>query len=125
MRYVTGVDSVHTAASVCDYLQERLSENDELVVVAVDEDGSRDAADAANVVQARLLEGTIRIEPRDGDPGAEIRDVAAAEDAAEVVIGAHRGAPGCGPAVGDTARRLLRELDRPVVVVPVPELAPE
>lgn len=125
MKYVTGVDSVHTAGSVCDYLQGRLDVDDEVVVVAVDEDGSRDVADAANVVQVRLFEGDVRVETRTGDPGPEIRDVVDTETADVLVVGAHRGEPGRGPEVGETTRFLLRELECPVVVVPVPELSPE
>ena len=44
-------------------------------------------------------------------------------DVDEVVIGTHGGAPGSGSDVGSTARAILAGADRPVLVVPVPELA--
>lgn len=125
MHYVAGVDSVHTAAAICDYLQDHLDEDDTVVVVAVDENQRRDAADAANVVQVRLFDGDVTIETREGDPASEILTVAEETNADTVVIGPHRGEPGCGPGVGSTASALLRDLDIPVVVVPVPKLAPE
>lgn len=60
-------------------------------------------------------------ETREGDAIEELLAAVDEHDPDEVIIGAHRGTAGSS-VVGSTARALLTELDRPAIVVPLPEL---
>jgi nucleotide-binding universal stress UspA family protein len=148
-RFLVATASVHVTAAAADYLQDRIELGaDEVVVVGVDapDAPARDLADAANVARARLAAATPTAETREGDVVGELLAAADEHDPDEVVIGTTRGkasGPGVdgttptdrkGPSMderranadreqpGSTARALLDELDRPVVVVPVPAL---
>lgn len=121
MRVLIATDSVHTTAAACDYLEPRLDGDDTVAVVTVPADEARDAEDALNVATARLLGRadvrTARLDAADGDPTEAI--LAAIDDRSPdtVVVGRHAGAPGAGPGLGGTARRVIEGADRPVVVV--------
>ena len=120
MRVLIATDSVHTTAAACDYLEPRLDGDDAVAVVTVPTDEARDAADALNVATARLL-GRAEVETARLDAGGDTADVilAAVEDRSPdtVVVGRHAGAPGSGPGLGGTARRVVEGVDVPVVVV--------
>ena len=122
MRVLIATDSVHTTAAACDYLEPRL-DGDAVDVVTVTTDGTRDAADALNVATARLLGRaeveTARLEAGDADSDTADAILAAVEDRSPdtVVVGRHAGAPGSGPGLGGTARRVVEGVDVPVVVV--------
>jgi len=138
-RYLVATSSVHVTAAAADYLQGRLEPSDDVTVVAVREPDapSRDAVersstspgsqarqdpgDAANVARSRLAAAAPGIDVRDGDPTEEL--LAAVEEYGpdEVLVGANRGTEDA-EGVGSTARALLADLDRPVVIVPVPDL---
>ena len=116
--------SVHVTAAAADYLQERLDPAaDGVVVVAVREPAApnRDAGDAANVARSRLAAAAPTVETLDGDPTEALLAAVAEHDPDEVLLGPHRGVEGA-EGVGSTARALLERADRPVVVVPLPEL---
>ena len=121
MRVLIATDSVHTTAAACDYLEPRLNGDDTVAVVTVPADEARDAEDALNVATARLLGRadvrTARLDAADGAPTEAI--LAAIDDRSPdtVVVGRHAGAPGAGPGLGGTARRVIEGADRPVVVV--------
>jgi nucleotide-binding universal stress UspA family protein len=134
-RYLLATASVHTTAAAADYLEDRLSADDEVVVLTVAEpalDG-RDAGDAANVARSRLLPATVEVVEREGDPPDEIRTVLAERDADVLLLGPRRGDPAASgeggeptdddDTPGSTVRALLGDVDVPVVVVPVPELS--
>ncbi|AGB31269.1 UspA domain-containing protein [Natrinema pellirubrum DSM 15624] len=127
MQYLVGTDSIHTTAAICDYLEERASGDDAVTVVAVapadDPTARRDCEEALNVAPVRLATvGEVETEVRTGDPVAELRDAATASAADELVVGAHSGDPEATRDLGSTARGLLADADRPVVVVPIPVL---
>lgn len=120
--YLVATSSVHVTAAAADYLQARLDPaEDTIAVVAVREDGTRDAGDAANVARSRLAAAMPTTEIREGETVAELR--AAIEDHGPdvVLVGANRGTEGAS-GVGSTATALLDTADRPVVVVPLPDL---
>jgi nucleotide-binding universal stress UspA family protein len=122
--YLVATSSVHVTAAAADYLQGRIDPGeDSVVVVAVrDPDApDRDAGDAANVARSRLAAAAPTTELKEGEPVAELRAAIEERDPDVVVIGANRGTAGAS-GVGSTARALLAETDRPVVVVPMPEL---
>lgn len=125
-RYLVATMSIHTTAAACDYIQERATEDDRAWVMTVDEDNRdpRDGGDALNVARARLG-GHVAVETvtREGDAGEEILAFASEVDIDEIVIGAWSGDPDETPGVGTTAAYVLTNADRPVVVVPLSELA--
>lgn len=127
MQYLVGTDSVHTTAAICDYLDERATSEDAVSVVAVVEDATprQDAREALNVASVRLATvGTVDTDVREheGAPADALREAADAVDADEIVIGARSGRPEATAGLGSTARDVLEDATRPVVVVPVPEL---
>ncbi|MFC7018342.1 MULTISPECIES: universal stress protein [Haloarcula] len=122
--FLVATSSVHVTAAAADYLTARADPaTDDVVVVGVrDPDApQRDAGDAVNVARSRLASLAPTTEINDGDPVPEIRAAIETHDPDEVLIGAHRGTAG-SEGVGSTARALLGEVDRPVVVVPLPSL---
>ncbi len=84
---------------------------------------ARDGREALNVATVRLGAVTeVETEQRSGSPAVELLAAAAEFDADEIVLGVHGGEPGAESAVGSTARAVLGDADRPVVVVPQEEL---
>lgn len=138
-RYLLATASVHLTAAACDYLDGRLDDGDAVRVVHVelgdsdaarndpdaarnDSDAARDGGDALNVARTRLAGTDVETVTREGDPGEEILAAAGAFDADEVLVGAREGDPGEGRHLGETAAYVVREADRPVLVVPLPDL---
>jgi len=124
-RYLLATASVHTTAAAADYLTDRVTADDEVLVLTVDESDldSRDAGDAANVARSRLLPATVEVLEREGDPAEAIRALLDERDVGVLLLGSRRGDPearGEG-APGSTVRALLGDAAVPVVVVPVPE----
>ncbi|QLD91019.1 universal stress protein [Natronomonas salina] len=122
MHHLVATDSVHTTAAACDYLAERLGSDDRVTVVSVPGEDARDADDALNVANARLI-GTAEVETErldgDADPASAVLAAANARNADVIVVGPHAGTPSAGPALGSTARRIVEGADVPVVVVPL------
>ncbi|MFB6150820.1 MAG: universal stress protein [Haloarculaceae archaeon] len=147
-RFLLATASVHTTAAAADYLADRLTADDAVLVLTVVEPGlpARDAGDAANVARSRLHPATVEVLEREGDPAGAIRGVLAERNVDEVLVGPQRGDPdragsGDGPGygkpdptsgegsasgdpdgLGSTARALLGTVDVPVVVVPLEAL---
>lgn len=125
MHYLVGTDSIHTTAAICDYLGERATASDTVTVVAVaspdDTAADRDAAEALNVAGVRLAGvGALETDVLDGDPAEALLEAADDRDVDELVIGARGGRPDAAAEVGSTARAVLADSSRPVVVVPGP-----
>ncbi|WP_336133814.1 universal stress protein [Natronomonas amylolytica] len=121
MQYLVATDSVHTTAAACDFLEDCLDGGDSVAVVTVPDADTRDAADALNVANARLLgyaDVTTERLDSDGDPASAILAAATERNADTIAIGPHAGTDGAGPAMGSTARRIVEGADVPVVVVP-------
>jgi nucleotide-binding universal stress UspA family protein len=113
-RFLLATDSVHTTAAGCDYLGDRLEDDDTVIALTVTggekTENARDAADALNVATVRLP--AAETDRREGDPPTAILDASHDHDADEIVLVA----PESG-AVGSTTRGVLENADRPVVVV--------
>jgi nucleotide-binding universal stress UspA family protein len=122
--FLVATSSVHVTAAAADYLQGRLDPtNDEVTVVAVREPDApgRDAGDATNVARSRLAAVTPTTETVEGEPTEELLAAVSEHDPGEVIVGPHRGVEGAtGP--GSTVQSLLSSVDRPIVVVPLPDL---
>jgi nucleotide-binding universal stress UspA family protein len=118
--FLVATASVHTTAAACDYLGDRVTDDDTVLVVSVTDDDTdeRDAGDATNVARTRLVEPAVETLLREGRPSETIQRLVAERDVDEVVIGARRGDPEAAPGLGGTAADLLVSLDVPVVVVP-------
>lgn len=119
--FLVATASVHTTAAACDYLGERVTADDTVLVVSVTDADTddRDAGDATNVARTRLLDPTVETVVRAGHPSDVIQEIVAERDVGEVLIGARRGDPEATPGLGGTAADLLVSLDVPVVVVPL------
>ncbi|QLG48409.1 universal stress protein [Natrinema halophilum] len=127
MHYLVGTDSVHTTAAICDYLDDRATPDDTVTVISVthsdDRTARRDGEEALNVASVRLASvSRVETDTRSGTAADALLEAVRNVDADEVIIGAHSGDPDATRDLGSTARRLLEEADRPVVVVPIPEL---
>ena len=123
--FLVATASVHTTAAACDYLADRVTPDDTVLVVSVTESGldSRDSGDATNVARTRLTAPTVETSIEEGRPSDVVVDLVAERDVDEVLIGPRRGDPDASPGLGGTAADLLVSLDVPVVVVPLPDLA--
>lgn len=122
--FLLATASVHTTAAACDYLTDRVTADDTVLVVGVTEPGMdpRDAGDATNVARTRLVDPTVEVITREGSASEEIQAVVAERDVDEVVAGPRRGDPDAPSGLGGTVADLLVSLDVPVVVVPLPPL---
>jgi len=119
--YLLASGSVSTSAAACDYLADRLTADDTVMVLGVAEPDTpeRDVGDAINVARARLTPATVWTERREGDPTGAILDLAADIDADELLVGQRRGDPDTDtPGLGSTAAAVASAATRPVVVVP-------
>lgn len=130
MRYLAAVDTVHTAAALSDYLDERVDAEDEVVAVTVHESAresvaddspadERDGQEALNVIGVRLAVPAVETVERRGDAATELLDVASGFGVNEIVVGRRAGtrdAPASG--LGSTAETVLVDAERPVVVLP-------
>jgi len=114
-RYLLATDSVHATAAGCDYLGDRLDDDDAVIALTVlagaTTERERDAADALNVATVRLP-GAVETARREGTPAPAILDAAGERDVDELLLVA----PASG-GVGSTIRSVLADADRPVVVV--------
>ncbi|SEP76518.1 universal stress protein [Natrinema salaciae] len=127
MQYLVGTDSVHTTAAICDYLADRVTPDDTVTAIGVspsdDPTARRDREEALNVAPVRLATaGDVKTARRSGAPAETLLEAADEVDADEIVVGTHGGDPEATRELGSTARRLLGDASRPVVVVPIPEL---
>lgn len=127
--YVLGTGDANASASLCDYLSGRVTDADTVHAVnslrggdRTDSTAVRDGEDAVNVIRSRLG-ATTTVEThqfiRDNDPHEDLLAHAAAVDADELVVGAHRRSPTADAVFGSTTRAVLLHTDRPVVVVPL------
>ena len=81
----------------------------------------RDVGDAANVARSRLAAAMPTADVREGDTVTELLAAIEERDPDVVLVGANAGTEGAS-GVGTTATALLEQVDRPVVVVPLPDL---
>ena len=126
--FVLATNGVHVSATLCDYLDDRLGEEDTVHAVNSQRGGDdtsaedvRDGEEALNVVSSRL--GTIAtVEThqfiRGNAPATDVLQFAEGVDADELVIGVRERSPTGKALFGSVAQKLLLNTNRPVVVVP-------
>lgn len=127
--YVVGTQSVHTAATLCDYLQTRVGAGDTVVAVNSHRGGDdtsvediRDGEDALNAVVSRLG-ATCTVEThqyvRENRPEDDLLEAAEEFDADEIVIGIRKRSPTAKVVFGSTAQEVLLNSPVPMAVVPL------
>jgi nucleotide-binding universal stress UspA family protein len=118
--YLVATASAETTSAACDYLAEKLSPEDEVYVLAVEEPAvERPTETAFEEAQTRLGEvATVRTIRRRGKPAQEIVALARDVEADEIIVGPRRDAPGGFSTIGTTTRALLSTVEVPVFVVP-------
>lgn len=127
--YVVGTQSVHTAATLCDYLQTRVGDGDTVVAVNSHRGGDdtsaediRDGEDALNAVASRLG-ATCTVEThqyvRENRPEDDLLQAAEEFDADEIVIGIRKRSPTAKVIFGSTAQEVLLNSPVPMAVVPL------
>ncbi|WP_136601092.1 universal stress protein [Salinigranum halophilum] len=127
--YVVGAQSVHTAATLCDYLQTRVGEGDTVVAANSLKGGddtsaedARDGEDALNAVASRLgAHCTVETHQyiRDQKPEEDLLQAAEEFDADELVIGIRKRNPTSKVVFGSTAQAVLLNSSVPMAVVPL------
>ena len=131
MHYYVVTTSVHTTASICDYLDERATADDTVTVVAVspagDSDARRDAQEALNVAPVRLATvDSVRTDhlelQADEPPARPLLEMATTAEADEILVTAGEGLSKTASDVSPLVESLLENASRPVVVLPAPEL---
>jgi nucleotide-binding universal stress UspA family protein len=127
--YVVGTNSVHTSATICDYLGTRVGQGDTVVAVNSHRGGDdtspediRDGEDALNAVAARLGERcTVETHQfvRANDPEEDLLRAVEEFDADELVIGIRKRNPTAKVVFGSTAQSVLLNASVPMAVVPL------
>lgn len=131
-RFLVATNSVHTSAILADYLEDRLDEGDELVVVNSQVGGSetssedvRDGEDALNAVVSRFS-ADYDVEThqfvRGNNPAQDVLAHAEECDADEIVIGVRKRNPSAKVVFGSVAQKILLNANRPIAVVPREEV---
>jgi nucleotide-binding universal stress UspA family protein len=127
--YVVGTNSVHTTATLCDYLGTRVGEGDTVVVVNSHRGGDdtssedvRDGEDALNAAYSRLS-GQCTVEThqyiRSNAPDEDLLQAVEEFDADELVIGIRKRNPTSKVVFGSTAQDVLLNSPVPMAVVPL------
>jgi nucleotide-binding universal stress UspA family protein len=126
--FVLATNSVHTSATLCDYLEPHLDPDDAVHAVNSQHGGDetsaadvRDGEDALNAVRARLSAvANVETEQlvRGNDPAEDVLEYVEEVDADELVIGVRKRNPTAKVVFGSVARSILLNADVPMRVVP-------
>ena len=127
--YVAGTNSVHTTATLCDYLDARVGADDTVVFVnslrGGDDTSSqdiRDGEDALNAAVSRLGERcTVETHQyvRNNSADEDLLEAVEEFDADELVFGIRKRSPTSKVVFGSTAQDLLLNVDVPMAVIPL------
>ncbi|MFC7043163.1 universal stress protein [Halonotius sp. GCM10025705] len=125
--FVVATDSVHTSAALCDYLFDRVAEDDTVYAINslhdedADPEAIRDGKDALNAVASRLAAvTTVKTEQfsRGNVPAEDILSFSEEVDADEIVLGVRKPTETSKVAIGSVSEQVLLHSDRPMAVVP-------
>lgn len=116
-RFLVATASRATTTAACEYLEERLTRDDEVYVVTV-EDGEGERPDVGfEEARTRLATAAeVRTLRREGTPSRVIVAYARRGEVDEVIVGPRTGG-GDAAGIGSTTRAVLRAVDKPVFVV--------
>jgi len=126
--FLVTTNSVHTSATLCDYLADRMRADDTVHALNSQVGGDettaemiRDGEDALNTVWSRLG-GRTTVEThqfvRGNEPPKDILAFATEHDVDEIVIGVRKRRPTGKLLFGSVAQRILLTADRPIAVIP-------
>lgn len=120
-QYLVATASAATTEAACEYLNEKLGADDAVYVLTVDVPDEQDDRQAAlDTAQVSLADvGEVRTFRRSGDPGHEIVDFVTDNEIDEIIMGPAR--EGGISTIGSTTRDVLRNVDKPVFVLPATE----
>ena len=119
MHYLVATDSARTTVAACEYLQKRVTPDDDvLFLTVVEDDGPDDPTDVLAAASDRLTTPTVETAVRNGTPADGIRAIVDEREVDELVIRGRR--DGGTPGLGGTASTVLVEASVPVVVLPSP-----
>lgn len=123
--FVVATDSVHTSAALCDYLFDRVAEDDTVYAINSLHDATpeavRDGKDALNAVASRLAAATTvetKQFSRGNAPAKDILSFAETIDADEIILGVRNSTETSDVAIGGVGEQLLSDSACPVVAVP-------
>jgi nucleotide-binding universal stress UspA family protein len=118
--YLVATASAETTTAACDYLLEKLTAEDAVYVLSVEEPDVEEATETAfEEAQTRLTAvAEVRTIRRRGQPAQEIVALAREVGADEIIVGPRRAAPGGFSTIGTTTRAVLSTVEVPVFVVP-------
>ncbi|MGM0604616.1 MAG: universal stress protein [Halobacteriota archaeon] len=126
--FLVATNSVHTSATLADYLVDRIEKSDTVHAVNSQFGGDdttaedvRDGEDALNTIQSRLgANATVETHQfvRGNDPATDVLTYAEEIDADEIVIGIRKRNPTGKLLFGSVAQKLLLNATRPMAVVP-------
>ena len=125
--FVVATDSVHTSAAFCDYLVDRVTEDDTVYAINSIHDADpeaaaiRDGKDALNAVVSRLTAlTTVETEQftRGNVPAEDILSFSEEVDADEIVLGVRKPTPTNKAAIGSVTEQVLLHSDRAMAIVP-------
>jgi nucleotide-binding universal stress UspA family protein len=130
--FVLATNSVHTSATLCDYLEPRLDPEDTVHAVNSQRGGDetsaddvRDGEDALNAVRARLgAAATVETEQlvRGNDPAEDVLTYVEEVGADELVVGVRKRNPTAKVVFGSVAQSILLNANVPMRVVPREEV---
>jgi len=126
--FVVATNSVHTSAALCDYLVDRVGDEDTVHAInshpdaesATDEE-LRDGEDALNAIYARLgAQTTVETRQfvRGNVPAEDILSFADEVDADEIALGVRKPTPTSKVAIGSVTEQVLLHSSRPMAVIP-------
>lgn len=135
VRFLVATDNEHTSTVLCDYLKDRVTDEDIVYAVNSLTGGNSDALpgedeveivrkgeEAIDLIETRL-DGLTTVEPhqliRGNDPAKDIRLFADKHDVDELVVGIRQRSTSERLVFGSTAQTILRTTSRPVVAIPL------
>lgn len=123
--FLVGTDGTDTSEKLCDYLEDRVTDDDTVYAVnslhggdRTDEDDVREGRDALDVVEDRVPGTDGHQIVRGNSPQEDLLQFAAEHDVDELVVGIRKRSPTGKVLFGSTAQDLLLSTDLPVVCVP-------
>lgn len=134
-RFLVGTNDEHTSTVLCDYLEDRVTDDDTVYAVNslpgdnIDalpgEDEAeivRNGREALDLIEARL-DGITTVEShqliRGNEPAEDIRLFADEHDIDELIVGIRQRSTTKRFIFGSTAQTVLRTTSRPVVAIPL------
>jgi len=128
-KFLIGTDSVETSETLVPYVEERVTDDDEVYAVNSLKGGDQTADDdiVAGENALEVLEEAVDAEThqliRGNSPQEDMLAFASDYEVDELIIGIRKRSPTGKMLFGSTAQDLLLDTDRPVVTIPLTQPA--